>query len=196
MTSATDSGRVETKCAAGVTYIVIEKIKESTESKLLSEQTVVTSRKTYFLLTGEKVNRLTDDDYLIIDTKKTITRTPVKTIKPKRFNVGDIKTIFDFLKNQSLCIAILIAIPDIISTMNQSNADSFFIKAAFALALSMTFVFSVINVIWLLSSLEDKPRLGYIDVIGLGLTLIFILAAMTIAALKAFQGSRLFILNF
>ena len=196
MTSATDSGRVETKCAAGVTYIVIEKIKESTESKLLSEQTVVTSRKTYFLLTGEKVNRLTDDDYLIIDTKKTITRTPAKTIKPKRFNVGDIKTIFDFLKNQSLCIAILIAIPDIISTMNQSNVDSFFIKAAFALALSMTFVFSVINIIWLLSSLEDKPRLGYIDVIGLGLTLIFILAAMTIAALKAFQGSRLFILNF
>lgn len=80
--------------------------------------------------------------------------------------------------------------------MNQSNVDSFFIKAAFALALSMTFVFSVINIIWLLSSLEDKPRLGYIDVIGLGLTLIFILAAMTIAALKAFQGSRLFILNF
>lgn len=196
MTSATDSGRFETKCAAGVTYIVIEKIKESTESKLLSEQTVVTSRKTYFLLTGEKVNRLTDDDYFIIDTKKKITRTPVKTIKPKRFNVGDIKTIFDFLKNQSLCIAILIAIPDIISTMNQSNVDSFFIKAAFALALSMTFVFSVINIIWLLSSLEDKPRLGYIDVIGLGLTLIFILAAMTIAALKAFQGSRLFILNF
>lgn len=196
MTSATDSGRFETKCAAGVTYIVIEKIKESTESRLLSEQTVVTSRKTYFLLTGEKVNRLTDDDYLIINTKKTITRTPAKPIKPKRFNAGDTKTIFDFLKNQSLCIAILIAIPEILSTLNQSNVDSFFITAAFGVATGMTIVFSVINIIWLLSSLEDKPGLRCIDVIGLGLTLIFFLAAMSIAALKAFQGSRLFILNF
>ena len=193
MTSAIESDRFEAKCASGSTYIVIEKTKELTESKILSEQTFVTSRKSYFLSTGEKLNKVREKDYLIIDAKKIITQIDPKPSKPKKFNTTDTKTIFDYLKNQALCFAIVLSIPEILIVLKNSNIGIEYMIPAISIAISMAVVFSAINCIWLFTSLEEKPKLTLVDVFVTALIISFILGASAIVTLKALQGVAAFL---
>jgi len=184
MTSSIESDRFKAKCASGSTYIVIEKTKESTESRVLNEQTLVTTRKSYFLSTGEKVNKLTEKDYLIINEKKTITR---KKIAFRKSFIADIKTIFDYLKNQALCIAMALAIPEIHKVLAKNYSSPLLIRLTAATAASMAIVFSVYNLIWFYSSLEDKPKLKPHHIFAIMFTFALAAAAMAVAALKTYQ---------
>ena len=191
MPSAIESDRFKAKCTSGSTYIVIEKTNESTESRILSEHTLVTTRKSYFLSTGEKVNKLTDEDYFLIDTKKTITR---KKAIFRKSVITDMKTIFDYLKNQSLCIAIILAIPGMQKVLVTDYSSPSLKLLPASIAVSMAIVFSVYNLIWFYFSLEEKPKLKPLHIFAIVFTFTLAAAAMVVAALKTHQELSLLIL--
>ncbi|MFL1562466.1 hypothetical protein ACI77J_14750 [Pseudomonas sp. O64] len=184
MTSAIESDRFKAKCASGKTYTVIEKTKDIKEPRGHNEQTFITTQKSYFLSTGEKVNKLADKEYLIIIKKKKITRK-----KPlfRKSLVTDIKTIFDYLKNQALCIAIVLAIPEMLRILAKDYNDHSITLMAFATAASTATVFSVYNLIWFYCTLEEKPKLKLLHILAIIFAFVLVLASMAIAGLKTSQ---------
>jgi hypothetical protein len=185
MTYVQETDRFKAKCAAGNTYTIIENTKETKEPRTLNEHVYETSRKYYFLLTGEKVNKLAEDTYLIINKKRIITKDKPRF---KKSYIGDLKTVFDYLKNQALLIAIVLAIPEIVSIIANAHLGSWVTLLGFSIATSMATVFSVYNLIWLHYTLEEKPKQKTLRILTLVFTFTLAAAAMAVAALKTFHS--------
>lgn len=184
MTSAIESDRFKAKCASGKTYTVIEKTKEIKEPGGHNVQTFITTKKSYFLSTGEKVNKLADKDYLIIIKKKKIT-----SKKPlfRKSLITDIKTIFDYLKNQALCIAIVLATPEMLKILAKYYNNNSITLIAFATSTSIATVFSAYNLIWFYCTLEEKPKLKLLHILAIIFAFVLVLASMAVAGLKISQ---------
>ncbi|WP_421526439.1 hypothetical protein [Pseudomonas yamanorum] len=191
MTSAIESDRFNAKCELGKTYEVIEKTEETNEPSAHYEQVFTKTLKSYYLSTGESVNRLSDKHYLIIKSQKIISR---KKLNYKSRSFADIKTIFDYTKNQALCIAIMLATPEITNTLtkiyNSHALNLIFISMATAVSL----VLSAYNMAWLFSSLENKLKFNLIHILTALIVLLFIGSAMWLAILKAYLGTDFSIL--
>ncbi|MBV4483375.1 hypothetical protein [Pseudomonas khavaziana] len=160
MTAAIETDRFKAKTKSKETYIVIEKTKETKEPRGLGEQTVITSQKTYFLDTGEKVNKVNNTDFMII--KKDLLIRKVEPFFSKPFIV-DIKTLFDGLKNLALCLAMLVALP-IMQAMAALTYDQRFFVVAFTwAALVLIIMLAGYNFIWLYKTMEAKPKSKVLD---------------------------------
>lgn len=155
MTSTIETSRFKAKCKSKETYIVIEKTKVIKEPRGRGEQTVITSQKTYFLETGEKVNKINDTDFLVIKKKLVIRQ--AEPLIGKSF-IADIKTLFDGLKNLALCLAILLALPTM-QAMAASTYDHRWFTVGFIWAgLAMVVLLVLYNFLWLYSTMEAKPK--------------------------------------
>ncbi|MBV4452727.1 MULTISPECIES: hypothetical protein [Pseudomonas] len=185
MTSAIESGSFIAKCGSGKKYKVIEKTKETNEPSTHYKQVFVTIQKSYFLSTGEAVNKLSDKHYLIVKNQIIISRTEAIINKP---TIADIKSIFDYLKNQALCIAIMLAIPELTKVLFKAYNNPALTINSICIAFGAATVFSIYNLIGLFSSLEDKPKLKPLDIIVILFILGFNAAVMWLAILKALQG--------
>lgn len=185
MTYVKETDRFKAKCAAGNTYTIIENTKKTKEPRSLDEHIYEMSRKSYFLSTGEKVNKLTESTYLIIKGKKIITQDQPRF---KKSYIGDLKTVFDYLKNQALLIAIVLATPEIVSIIANAHLGSWVTLLGFSIATSLAFVFSVYNLIWLQCTLEEKPKQKSLRILILVFTLTLAAASMAVAALKAVRA--------
>ncbi|WP_152031519.1 hypothetical protein [Pseudomonas putida] len=160
MTSAIETRRFKAKCKSKETYIVIEKTKETKEPRGRGGQTVITSQKTYFLDTEEKVNKLNSTDFLIIKRNLIIRKT--EPFISKSF-IADIKTLFDGLKNLALCLAILLALPTM-QAMAASAYDHRWFTVGFVWAgLAMVILLALYNFLWLYSTMEANPKSNFLN---------------------------------
>lgn len=172
MTSAIETSRFKAKCKSKETYIVIEKTKEIKEPRGRGEQTVITSQKTYFLETEEKVNKINNTDFLII--KKDLIVSKVEPFIGKPF-ITDIKTLFDGLKNLALCFAILLSLPTM-QVMAASTYDHRWFTVGFIWAgLAMVALLIGYNFLWLYSTMEAKPKFKFFDKLAWFVTILTIL---------------------
>lgn len=184
MTSAIESDRFNAKCDLGKTYEIIEIAKEINEPSTHYEQICTTIQKTYFLSTGESVNKLSDKHYLIIKNQKIISR---KKLLLKIGSTADIKTIFDYLKNQALCIAIVLAIPEIIKITTKTYQNPILIVIPILFAASASLVFTLYNLIWLFTNLESKPKFNFLNIFTVSFVVAAIATAMWLALLKIYN---------
>ncbi|MGX1127288.1 hypothetical protein [Pseudomonas sp. HLS-6 TE3448] len=92
------------------------------------------------------------------------------------------------MKNQALLIAIVIAIPEIVSIIANARLGSWVALLGFSIATSLAAVFSVYNLIWLHYTLEDKPKQKTLRILTLAFTFTLAAAAMAVAALKTFHA--------
>jgi len=182
MTNAIESDRFNAKCLSGKTYEVIELTEEIKQPCAHYTQACTVTHKTFFLSTGESVNKLTDKLYLIIKDQKVISRRKIIIRKP---NTADIKTMFDYLKNQALCIAIILSTPEIITIINIVYNTSATELICTSITASASIVFSIYNLIWFFSSLEEKPKPNPIHICAILFMLVFVAAVMWLAILKA-----------
>lgn len=155
MTSAIETSRFKAKCKSKETYIVIEKTKEIKEPRGRGEQTVITSRKTYFLDTEEKVNRINDTDFLVI--KKNLVIRKTEPLISKSF-IADIKALFDGLKNLALCLAMLLALPTMQAMVASAYDHRWFTVGFIWAGLAMVVLLVLYNFLWLYSTMEAKPK--------------------------------------
>ncbi|KRP45422.1 hypothetical protein SAMN04490190_0836 [Pseudomonas libanensis] len=160
MTAAIETDRFKAKTKSKEAYIVIEKTKETKEPRGQGEQTVITSQKTYFLDTGEKVNKVNSADFLII--KKNLVIRKVEPFFSKPFIV-DIKTLFDGLKNLALCLAMLVALPTMQAMAALTYDHRFFVVAFTWAALVVIIMLAGYNFIWLYKTMEAKPKSKVLD---------------------------------
>jgi len=186
MTSAIESDRFNAKCDLGKTYEVIEITEEIIEPSAHYEQVFTKILKSYFLSTGESVNRLSEKHYLIIKSQKIISRKKL-TFTNRSFT--DIKIIFDYTKNQALCIAVMLATPEIINTLTKTYNSHALNLIFISMATAVSLVLSAYNLAWLFSSLESKPKLNFIHISTTLLVILFVASAMWLAILKAYLGT-------
>jgi len=179
MTSAIETNRFKAKCASGKTYTVIEKTKEIKEPRGQNEQTFILVQKSYFLSTGEKVNKLSEKGYLIINEKKKINRKD--PIIPKQF-FTDIKTLFDGLKNLALCIAMILALPQLQEITAIFNDNHEFIAFANFMASAVIVILCAFNLFWLFSSMESKPKYRRFNIFCTSLLVLIIVTVVGCAA--------------
>lgn len=160
MTSAIETNRFKARCTSKRAYTIIEKTKEIKEPRGRNEQTVITSQKTYFLESGEKVNKLNNTDFMVIKSKLVISK--VEPFISKQL-ITDIKTLFDGLKNLALCFAMLLALP-LLQTMLASVYDNrVFAVAAIWASLATIVLLAGYNFIWLYKTMEAKPKFQFLN---------------------------------